>query len=98
MSDEALTWKSFLLLLNKQNEKVLGNLLTDNGMLNLKLNQALRMLSEFSLDSNGYKNSYNNLQAANMMLLNLKNAQNKGTNQLVKVLGLQNFSYNETFF
>lgn len=80
MNEEASTWKAFLLMLNNQNEKVLKNLLSDNEMLNDKLNQALDLLSEIKestnvdelLHKNSNKNkSYNNLQATNLLLVGL---------------------------
>lgn len=79
MSDEALTWKSFLLLLNKQNGKVLKSMLADNELLNNKLNQALDMLSDLKENENSMlpcppkiKRCFNNFQAANILLLETK--------------------------
>ena len=72
MSDEAATWKSFLLLLNKQNEKVLRSLLEDNELLNEKLNTALDLLNEIKQNKAGTKRNFNNLQAANFLLVGLQ--------------------------
>lgn len=81
MSDEASTWKSFLLLLNKQNEKVLKNLLNDNEMLNQKLNQALELLNQSNSDNNVYiKRNHNNFQAVNLLLLGLDRTQKRAAN------------------
>ncbi len=87
MSDEASTWKYFLMLLNKQNEKVLGNLLTDNGLLNEKLNEALGLLSELKPEFNIAKKNCNNYQAANILLLGLKKALKKDINSLINKPG-----------
>ena len=80
MSDEAATWKSFLLLLNKQNEKVLRSLLEDNELLNEKLNTALDLLSEIKQNKAGskLKRNFNNLQAANFLLVGLQSLVEPG--------------------
>lgn len=68
-----------MLLLNKQNEKVLKSVLNDNEMLNQKLNQALEILNKNNPDKRlNTKRNHNNFQAANLLLLELKKAQ-KGT-------------------
>lgn len=79
MSDEASTWKSFLLLLNKQNGKVLKSMLADNELINNKLNQALDMLSSLKENESSLlpcppkiKRCFNNFQAVNMLLLEVK--------------------------
>ncbi len=87
MSDEASTWKSFLLLLNKQNEKVLGSLVSDNSLLNEKLNEALNLLSELKPDLNITKRSYNNFQAANLLLAAMKRILKKDSCSLVQKPG-----------
>ena len=80
MAEENSTWKSFLLMLNSQNEIVMKKLLDDNELLNLKLNQALELLVSYK-ESNGLavnKNQnhsktkyFNSLQCANLLLSNL---------------------------
>lgn len=67
-----------MLLLNKQNEKVLKNVLDDNEMLNQTLNQALELLNENNSDNQVHlKSNHNNFQVANLLLLGLNRAQNR---------------------
>jgi hypothetical protein len=80
MSEENSTWKSFLLMLNSQNEIVLKKLLDDNELLNSKINQALEMLVKYK-ESHGLAvnqnpnhskgKSLNSLQCINVLLSNL---------------------------
>lgn len=80
MSEENSTWKSFLLMLNSQNEIVLKKLLDDNELLNSKINQALEMLVKYK-ESHGLAvnqnpnhskgKCLNSLQCINVLLSNL---------------------------
>ncbi len=62
-----------------QNENVIKNITNDNNLLNGKLNQALDLLNKYN-NSTGVNNlskfkskSFNNFQAANLILANLNN-------------------------
>ena len=74
--------KSFLLLLNNQNEKVLSNLLNDNELINDKLNQALDLLSDLKdqESKSKVKKAYNNLQASNLLICGLNSLFKSNTN------------------
>lgn len=102
MADEASSWKSFLLLLNKQNERVLDNLLKDNGLLNSKLNQALELLNvKEKQNDNSQKieediKKCNNLQVANMLLLGLKNKKKNIPIEDLNALNFRNMDYLKT--
>ena len=82
--------KSFLLLLNNQNEKVLSNLLNDNELINDKLNQALDLLSDLKdqESKSKVKKAYNNLQASTLLTCGLNSLfkRNTNTNRLYNLL------------
>ena len=80
MAEENSTWKSFLLMLNRQNEIVMKKLLDDNEMLNSKLNQSLELLIKYKENKNLSVNfnrnhskgkTLNSLQCVNILLTNL---------------------------
>ena len=80
MAEENSTWKSFLLMLNRQNEIVMKKLLDDNEMLNSKLNQSLELLIKYKENKNFSVNfnrnhskgkTLNSLQCVNILLTNL---------------------------
>ena len=55
--------------------------MTDNSLINQKLNEALEMISDIKSGETGFpilKKNHNNLQAANLLLLGLNNKRNKG--------------------
>ena len=97
MAEENSTWKSFLLMLNSQNEIVLKKLLDDNELLNSKINQALEMLIKYkesqglavNQNPNHSRGKFlNSLQCINVLLSNLgslnPNASTKAIENLSK--------------
>ena len=90
MAEENSTWKSFLLMLNSQNEIVLRKLLDDNELLNTKLNKALDLLVKYKENkglsvnktTNHSKSKYfNSLQCANLLLTNVDSLNGNKTEE-----------------
>ena len=102
--------KSFLFMLNTQNEKVIRGLLNDNEMLNFKLNQAAQMLFDFKEQQQQKTTSavmivtqrpgknLNNLQAVNIIISNLAGLSNRSVAELnSKICNLNSSKKVKTF-
>jgi hypothetical protein len=102
MAEENSTWKSFLLMLNSQNEIVLKKLLDDNELLNSKLNQALEMLVKYkeskglSVNQNPNHSKgkcLNSLQCVNVLLSNLGSFSQNSSSKPIESLAKKNNSH-----